>query len=201
MIVSYLGAATIHVAYTEIKNVHCGFHIERVTNLDVHHVNDTQNSYGMMLYGSLDQGMRTIDTSNIDGELAWAIDEEDGAINGPIAITNCYIANDTIGDVYLEAGTHITVSSPAAAAFTDAKPRVSQPRRPGTTLGATDCAPFSARGAAPDRRDLPRSAPRAGRAEVLAVGSDFREGTLLEAYAHGTFPGPTRAAPCRGARC
>jgi leucyl/phenylalanyl-tRNA--protein transferase len=31
---------------------------------------------------------------------------------------------------------------------------------------------------------------RAGRAEVLAVGSDFRPGTLLEAYARGIFPWP-----------
>jgi leucyl/phenylalanyl-tRNA--protein transferase len=31
---------------------------------------------------------------------------------------------------------------------------------------------------------------RAGRAEVLAVGSDFRAATMLEAYAHGIFPWP-----------
>jgi leucyl/phenylalanyl-tRNA--protein transferase len=31
---------------------------------------------------------------------------------------------------------------------------------------------------------------RAGRAEVLAVGADFRPGTMLEAYRHGIFPWP-----------
>ena len=31
---------------------------------------------------------------------------------------------------------------------------------------------------------------RAGRAEVLAIGGDFRAGTMLEAYTHGIFPWP-----------
>jgi leucyl/phenylalanyl-tRNA--protein transferase len=31
---------------------------------------------------------------------------------------------------------------------------------------------------------------RAGRAEVLAIGGDFRAATMLEAYAHGIFPWP-----------
>jgi leucyl/phenylalanyl-tRNA--protein transferase len=38
---------------------------------------------------------------------------------------------------------------------------------------------------------------RAGKDEVIAIGSDFRPGTLLEAYRHGIFPWPqsTRLVP------
>lgn len=123
MVVSYLGAQKIHVAYTEIKNVHCAFHIERMMSLDVSYVNATGDSYGFMLYGSLDQGTRTVTAMNIDGELEWGIDEEDGDINGPISITNCYIANNAWGDVHLQSASNISVTDPAAAAIADAHPR------------------------------------------------------------------------------
>jgi hypothetical protein len=123
MIVSYEGAETIHVAYTEIKNVHCAFHIERMSNLDVSFVNATGDSYGFMLYGSLDQGTRTVDSMNIDGELQWGIDEEDGDINGPIAITNAYFANNAYGDVHLQTSSNISITNNATAAIATAHPR------------------------------------------------------------------------------
>ncbi len=123
MVVSYEGAGTIHVAYTEIKNVHCAFHIQRMTNLDVSYVNATGDSYGFMLYGSLDTGTRTVDSMNIDGELQWGIDEEDGDINGPISITNCYFANNAYGDVHLQTASNISITSPATAAIPNAHPR------------------------------------------------------------------------------
>jgi hypothetical protein len=123
MIVSYEGAGTIHVAYTEIKTVHCAFHIQRMTNLDVSYVNATGNSYGFMFYGSLDQGTKTVTAMNIDGQLQWGIDEEDGVVNGPIAITNCYIANNAYGNVYLQSGSNISITSPATAPIPNAQPR------------------------------------------------------------------------------
>jgi hypothetical protein len=123
MIVSYQGAGTIHVAYTEIKNVHCAFHIQRMTNLDVSFVNATGDSYGFMLYGSLSSGTRKVDSMNIDGELEWGIDEEDGDINGAIAITNCYFANNAYGDVHLQTASNISITGNATAAIADAHPR------------------------------------------------------------------------------
>ncbi len=123
MVVSYLGAQRIHVAYTEIKNVHCAFHIERMIDLDVSYVNATADSYGFMLYGSLDQGTRTVTAMDIDGELEWGIDEEDGDVNGPISITGSYIANNAWGDVHLQTGSNISVTSPAAGAIASAHPR------------------------------------------------------------------------------
>jgi hypothetical protein len=123
MIVSYQGVGTLHVAYTEIKNVHCGFHIERATNIDVSHVTSASNSFGAMLYGSLATGTRTFDAVNFDGELEWGIDEEDGDVNGPITITGSYFGNNTGGDVHLQTATRITVTGNATAALTDAHPR------------------------------------------------------------------------------
>ena len=123
MIVSYLGAETIHVAYTEIKNVHCAFHLERMSNLDVSYVNATGNSYGFMLYGSLSAGTRKVDSMNIDGELQWGIDEEDGDINGPISITNAYFASNAYGDVHLQTGSNISITQNATAAIATAHPR------------------------------------------------------------------------------
>jgi len=123
MIVSYLGAASIQVSYTEIKAVHCAFHIERMTNLAVSYVNATGDSYGFMLYGSLDQGTRTVDSMNIDGELQWGIDEEDGDINGPISITNCYFASNAYGDVHLQTSSNISITENATAPIATAHPR------------------------------------------------------------------------------
>jgi hypothetical protein len=123
MIVSYEGAGTIQVSYTEIKAVHCAFHIQRMTNLDVSYVNATGDSYGFMLYGSLDQGTRTVDSMNIDGELQWGIDEEDGDVNGPIAITNTYFANNAYGNVHLQTSSNISITNMATAPIANAHPR------------------------------------------------------------------------------
>ncbi|HEY2509405.1 MAG TPA: hypothetical protein VGI39_00990, partial [Polyangiaceae bacterium] len=123
MIVSYLGAQQIHVSYTEIKGVHCAFHIERVANMDVSHVSATGNYFGAMLYGSLATGTRTFDSVNFTADLQWGVDEEDGDINGPITFSNSYIAGNTQGDIYVQTASNIVFDSPAAAPIVDAKPR------------------------------------------------------------------------------
>ena len=87
------------------------------------YVNATQDSYGFMMYGSLDQGTRTVTSMNIDNELAWGIDEESGDINGPIAITNTYFGGNAYGDVHLQTGSNINVSNEATAPIANAKPR------------------------------------------------------------------------------
>jgi hypothetical protein len=122
-VVSYLGAQSITVAYTEIKNIHCAFHIERIMNLDVSYVNATTDSYGFMLYGSLDQGTRTVTAMNIDNELQWGIDEEDGDVNGPITITNTYFGSNAYGNVHLQTASNIHITGNATSPIANAKPR------------------------------------------------------------------------------
>ena len=123
MIVSYQGAGTISVQYTEIKGVHCSFHIERATNITVSHVTSNGNSFGFMMYGSLDTGTRTVDSMNIENELSWGIAEESGDINGPVTFTNTYFANNAYGNTSLQSGTKISVMGNATAEIADAKPR------------------------------------------------------------------------------
>jgi hypothetical protein len=122
MLVSYVGAGTIHVAYTEIKNVHCAFHIERISNLDVSHVTATGDYDGFMLYGSLNNGTRTVTQSNIMGEIHAGVEEGAESINGPTSFTNNYFANNP-QDVLTHAQSGISVTSNATAAFSDAHPR------------------------------------------------------------------------------
>jgi len=123
MIVSYEGAGTISLQYSEIKNVHCSFHIERVTNMNVSHVTSSGNSYGFMMYGSLDTGTRTIDSMNIEDELTWGIAELPGDINGPVSFTNTYFAGNAYGNVSVQSGSKISVTGNATSEITDAKPR------------------------------------------------------------------------------
>jgi hypothetical protein len=123
MIVSYTGAANIHVAYTNITKVHCAFHLERVTGLDVSYVTATADSYGFMMYGSLPNGTRTIKSSNFTSNYAWGIDEQDSSINGPIAVDGCYFSGNGLGDVHLHTASKIQVTNDATAPIASAKPR------------------------------------------------------------------------------
>ena len=76
-----------------------------------------------MMYGSPATGTRAIDSMNIEGNANWGIAEEDGDINGPVAFTNIYFANNGYGDVSFQTGSKITVTANATAEIPDAKPR------------------------------------------------------------------------------
>jgi hypothetical protein len=89
MVVSAQGAASIHIAYTDITNVHCGFHFDALDALDVSYSNVETNAYGFMLYGSSGAGPRTITYSNID-QNQIAFDTTPG-VNGPITFDHDYI--------------------------------------------------------------------------------------------------------------
>lgn len=123
MIVSYTGAAKIHVAYSIIEQVHCAFHLERVTSLDVAYVTARQDSYGFMMHGSLSTGTRTIQSSNFMNNYEWGIHEEDASINGPIAVSGCYFNSNQTGDLHLHAASAIQVSGTVAAPVAGAAPR------------------------------------------------------------------------------
>ena len=96
-LVSQGGAATFHVAYTDISNVHCAFHFDTITSFDISYTNIHQNAYGFMLYGSGGVGPRTVTHSNIDNSPGIAFDTS--GQNGPIAFDHCYVTGDaTRGD-------------------------------------------------------------------------------------------------------
>lgn len=88
MVISASGAASIHVAYTDITNVHCGFHFDTITSFDVSYTNIESNAYGFMLYGSDGTGARSVTYSNIDQNTV-AFDTE--GQNGPITFDHDYI--------------------------------------------------------------------------------------------------------------
>jgi hypothetical protein len=123
MIASYTGAASIHVAYTTIEHVHCAFHLERVTSLDVAFVTAQADAYGFMMHGSLSTGTRSIHDSNFTGNLEWGIHEEDTSINGPIDVSGCYFTANGLGDVYTHAQSGIHVSASVTTPIAAARPR------------------------------------------------------------------------------
>ena len=114
LLVSSAGAASIHVAYTDITNVHCGFHFDAITAFDISYTNVESNAYGFMLYGSAGAGTRSVTYSNID-QNPIAFDTE-GA-NGPITFDHDYVTGTTT------AGTAVTVTNASKATVTGTGPR------------------------------------------------------------------------------
>jgi hypothetical protein len=114
MVISQTGAASIHIAYTNITNVHCGFHFDTITAFDVSYTNVETNAYGFMLYGSGGNGTRSVTYSNVD-QNTIAFDTE--GQNGPITFSNDYITGtQNLGDA-------VTVSDSQSAAVPGTGPR------------------------------------------------------------------------------
>ncbi len=122
MIASYDGAASIHVAYTTIQHVHCAFHLERVTALDVSFVTAQNDSYGFMMHGSLPNGTKTVKSMNMINESSWGIHEDVMSENGPISVQGCYFASNA-GDVSLRPGSPIQVTDNVTTQIANAGPR------------------------------------------------------------------------------
>jgi hypothetical protein len=115
MVVSATGAASIHIAYTDITNVHCGFHFDAIDAFDVSYTNVESNSFGFMLYGSSGTGTRSVTYSNVD-QNQIAYDTTSGN-NGPIVFDHDYITGtQTPAD-------SVTVTNAATAAVTGTGPR------------------------------------------------------------------------------
>ena len=114
MVISAGGAASIHIAYTDITNVHCGFHFDAIDAFDVSYTNVESNAYGFMLYGSSGTGTRSVTYSNID-QNTYAFDTEGD--NGPITFTNDYITGTQ------NPGDAVTVSSSASTTVPGTGPR------------------------------------------------------------------------------
>ncbi len=114
MVVSTTGAASIHVAYTEITNVHCCFHFDTISAFDISYSTMHNSAWGAMLYGSdLQAATLTITNSNIENNASYGLDEQGS--NGNIQVTGCYFTgNGTDG---------LTGTNQASAPVPNAMPR------------------------------------------------------------------------------
>lgn len=83
-----LGAASVHVAYSEITAAHCGFHFSPISAFDISYTNIHDNIFGFMLYGSSGPGPRTVTYSNVQNN-SYAFDTSDA--NGPITFDHSYV--------------------------------------------------------------------------------------------------------------
>jgi hypothetical protein len=118
MVVSATGAASIHIAYTDITNVHCGFHFDTVDAFDVSYTNVETNSYGFMLYGSSGTGTRSVTYSNVDqNQIAYDTTPGD---NGPIVFDHDYITGTQ------NPADSVTVTNASTATVTGTGPRTQQ---------------------------------------------------------------------------
>jgi hypothetical protein len=118
MVISATGAASIHIAYTSITNVHCGFHFDTIDAFDVSYTNVESNAYGFMLYGSTGAGPRTVTYSNID-QNPIAFDTTPGN-NGPITFDNDYITGTQ------NPADSVSVTNPQTATVAGTGPRPQQ---------------------------------------------------------------------------
>jgi hypothetical protein len=116
-LVSSGGAATFHVAYTDISNVHCAFHFDNITAFDISYTNIHGNAYGFMLYGSSGPttAMRTVSYSNVAGNTTYAYDTL--GRNGPIQFDHCYVTGQT------NPGKAVTVTNAQMATVAGTGPR------------------------------------------------------------------------------
>jgi hypothetical protein len=114
MLVAQNGAAQFHVAYTTIKSMHCGFHFDELSEVDVSYVNDDTNAYGFMLYGSGGAGPFTVTYSNLYSNGA---DYTTLGSNSPITFDHDYTADST------DPGTVVSTTNPQSSMVPGAGPR------------------------------------------------------------------------------
>ena len=109
------GAATFHVAYSDISGSHCGFHFDQASVFDIDHVTVHDVTNGADLWGTSSSGTRTIKSSNWQS-LTENFDETN--TNGVISVDGCY----TTGTNKLK-DAQVQITNPASVAVTGAGPR------------------------------------------------------------------------------
>jgi hypothetical protein len=113
-LVSSGGAATFHVAYTDISNVHCGFHFDAISTFDISYTNVHGNQWGFMLYGSGTAGTRSVSNSNIENNAVYAYETQ--GTNGPITFDHCHVTGQAT------AGVSVTNAEPMTVMGTGPRP-------------------------------------------------------------------------------
>ena len=109
------GAATFHVAYSDISGAHCGFHFDQASVFDIDHITVHDVTNGADLWGTSSSGTRTIKSSN------WQLLTEnfdENNTNGVVAIDGCY----TTGTNKLK-DTQVQITNPSSTPVTGAGPR------------------------------------------------------------------------------
>ncbi len=114
ILVAQNGAAQFHVAYTDIKSVHCGFHFDDLSEVDISYVNDDSNAYGFMLYGSGGAGPFKVTYSNLYSN---GSDYDTLGNNSPFTFDHDYTADHT------NPGTFVTTTNPQSSMVAGTGPR------------------------------------------------------------------------------
>lgn len=88
------GAKSISLTNSEMTGAHCAFHVMGVRDMKLLNDNIHGNSYGFMMYGSADSGVKTITNTRITHNL-FGFDEGSAAThNGVIVISNSAISHN-----------------------------------------------------------------------------------------------------------
>jgi hypothetical protein len=112
MIVSQTGAS-LHMAYSTISEVHCGFHFDAINEFDISYVSANNNAWGAMLYGSTPgAGPYSIKDSNFEMDTSSTLDAE--GTNGTITVDSCYVSGPMTG---------VTATNAQSAPIPNAGPR------------------------------------------------------------------------------
>jgi hypothetical protein len=104
-LVSSGGAYSFHVAYTDISNVHCGFHFDTIGTFDIEFTNVHDNAWGFMLYGSNSSG--SVSFSNVVNNSHYAYETQ--GQNGPITFDHCFVTGMTTAGVMVSNAAPMTV--------------------------------------------------------------------------------------------
>jgi len=109
------GAATFHVAYSDISGAHCGFHFDQASVFDIDHITVHDVTNGADFWGTSTSGTRTIKSSNWQN-VVENFDETN--VNGVISVDGCY----TTGTNKLK-DTQVTITNASSTPIAGAGPR------------------------------------------------------------------------------
>jgi hypothetical protein len=106
------GAKSITLTNSKMTGAHCAFHVLSLTNMKLDHDSIYGNSYGFMMYGSTNAGVKSITNTSITNNL-FGFDEGSALThNGAISINNSYIKKNN-RDLGLYTG-KVTITAPLA---------------------------------------------------------------------------------------
>jgi len=104
---------SLTVTNSSVTKVHCAFHITGLKNMHLDNVNIENNAYGFMMYGSANDGVRTITNSTITNNDFGFDEGTTYTKNGVITISNSYIQkNKTDLGLFTK---KVTISAPASS--------------------------------------------------------------------------------------